>query len=676
MITDVNLTHATSRSLVSRPLKRGRACMNCRFLKIKCDGQKPICGPCRKHPKDDECEYSDGPARSRTKALEDTVQRLEARLRELEHPEDSTPSVMLYDPYQQPGPPPQLSVSPSYPSSSRSLPNTPYHQLPRLLSPSSSSPESQGYIPLSPFSPPSTTATSPPSQLSISYPSSSRFLPKTPYHQLPRVISPSTSSPESQGYTPLSPFSHPSTTATTLPFGMQKSSPLGIFDSRVIATPDSTSSSLESDQTVCDTLLQAFRPHASEFGFFLDWNRFLQSSTHSIFPDAPMRTSSALLYAIYMWGAHLSSDRQRELHYKHKALQSAAAELTPGSFLHTLQAEVLLSHYFFRTGHFLEARAHTATAVALALGGGLHQIRSLSQPAAPVIEIREDREGVHFRAPADALEEGEQINGFWAVFMLQKNLSVALEPAARVCGVFEGCSMQIDTPWPLEIEDYIKGLSRSDIHGSIVSNFLQASGAPSHQESWSASITAMNVKASILLHQAVYIHGQWRPDIPEQEAPSWWTAFRVVDQLVSSLRSDVAQLQDRPARKLLLTHSLLNAATIKLHSIFYTDPTSRQNCLAAARDMFCFWGTNPQELGYLNPMMGTLWMTACRVFIDELGRIRAASLWPLQAASEVEREQEMLSTLKYGIAVLDAFASENLLIRNQLTVVQEALRAV
>ncbi|KAJ7180812.1 hypothetical protein C8R46DRAFT_1211116 [Mycena filopes] len=63
--------------------------MNCRFLKNrassipqKCDGVKPVWGPCRKHPKDDGCESSDGPARSRTEALEGTVQRLE---HELEH---------------------------------------------------------------------------------------------------------------------------------------------------------------------------------------------------------------------------------------------------------------------------------------------------------------------------------------------------------------------------------------------------------------------------------------------------------------------------------------------------------------------------------------------------------------------------------------------------------------
>ncbi|KAF7337069.1 TKL/TKL-ccin protein kinase [Mycena venus] len=142
MITDVNLIHTTSRNMMSRPLKRG-TCMNCRFLKIKCDGTNPLCGPCRTHPKDDE---SGG---SRTKKLQETVQRLEARLYELEYSEGSTPSVTLYDPYR-PHFLPQLTISPSHPSSSRSLPNTTSHQQPRVVSPFSSSPEPQGYeFPLS-----------------------------------------------------------------------------------------------------------------------------------------------------------------------------------------------------------------------------------------------------------------------------------------------------------------------------------------------------------------------------------------------------------------------------------------------------------------------------------------------------------------------------------------------
>ncbi|KAJ4486679.1 hypothetical protein C8J55DRAFT_535018 [Lentinula edodes] len=99
----------------SKPLKRGKACLTCRrvffLLKIshkfnlylqRCDGTRPICGPCQRTPKDDPCEYADGPGRSRTRTLEETVSRLEARLREYEHPEE-TPPMALHNPYEHGG---------------------------------------------------------------------------------------------------------------------------------------------------------------------------------------------------------------------------------------------------------------------------------------------------------------------------------------------------------------------------------------------------------------------------------------------------------------------------------------------------------------------------------------------------------------------------------------------
>ncbi|KAJ7482010.1 hypothetical protein FB451DRAFT_1556145 [Mycena latifolia] len=72
--------------------------------------------------------------------LESTLARLEARLHELEHAEDSTPAVTLHDPYMQYHALPQLAIHP---------PGD--HPLPRLLSPSL--PGSQPITPLSPFSP-------------------------------------------------------------------------------------------------------------------------------------------------------------------------------------------------------------------------------------------------------------------------------------------------------------------------------------------------------------------------------------------------------------------------------------------------------------------------------------------------------------------------------------------
>ncbi|KAJ6605617.1 hypothetical protein B0H10DRAFT_2195488 [Mycena sp. CBHHK59/15] len=187
--------------------------------------------------------------------------------------------------------------------------------------------------------------------------------------------------------TPLSPFSPPSTMASSPPFGTHGhgSSPLGIFDSRhhswasVATLESSRSSSLDSHVDV-NSLIQTFLPHATDFGFFLDWNLLGQSTMQPMLRNrSPDRPSPALLNAVYMWGAHLAGDILTEDRFKYYAVHCAATDLLhshlhPHSFLHTLQAEVLLSHYFFRTGHFLEARSHTATAVALALGGGLHQV--------------------------------------------------------------------------------------------------------------------------------------------------------------------------------------------------------------------------------------------------------------------------------------------------------------
>lgn len=92
----------------------------------KCDGVKPICGPCERNPKEDECDYTDVQGRSRTRALEDTIARLETRIKELERPQDFTPSVSLHDPYNnqiqlQPSPAsPYTSLSPFSPVSSTS----------------------------------------------------------------------------------------------------------------------------------------------------------------------------------------------------------------------------------------------------------------------------------------------------------------------------------------------------------------------------------------------------------------------------------------------------------------------------------------------------------------------------------------------------------------------------
>lgn len=68
---------------------------------MRCDGLRPTCTQCLRGDRAIDCEYTDGSQRSRTLTLEEDVARLQARVRELEGSEATTPSVTLHDPYGQ-----------------------------------------------------------------------------------------------------------------------------------------------------------------------------------------------------------------------------------------------------------------------------------------------------------------------------------------------------------------------------------------------------------------------------------------------------------------------------------------------------------------------------------------------------------------------------------------------
>ncbi|KIJ18475.1 hypothetical protein PAXINDRAFT_167077 [Paxillus involutus ATCC 200175] len=80
-------------------LQRGRACLRCRKRKMRCDGVKPACQQCSRAKKPECCQYDDGKGKTRTQLLRENVERLEQRVRELEDPEYTSPSVMLHDPH-------------------------------------------------------------------------------------------------------------------------------------------------------------------------------------------------------------------------------------------------------------------------------------------------------------------------------------------------------------------------------------------------------------------------------------------------------------------------------------------------------------------------------------------------------------------------------------------------
>ena len=55
--------------------------------------------------------------------------------------------------------------------------------------------------------------------------------------------------------------------------------------------------------------------------------------------------------------------------------------------------------------------------------------------------------------PADSVEEGERVQAFWNVFIVDRYWSVwSQSPSALVQEALP--SMQEDTPWPIEMEGY------------------------------------------------------------------------------------------------------------------------------------------------------------------------------------------------------------------------------
>lgn len=65
----------------------------------RCDGAKPACQQCVHAKKPEACQYDDGKGKTRTQLLRENIERLEQRIRELEDPDYTSPSVTLHDPH-------------------------------------------------------------------------------------------------------------------------------------------------------------------------------------------------------------------------------------------------------------------------------------------------------------------------------------------------------------------------------------------------------------------------------------------------------------------------------------------------------------------------------------------------------------------------------------------------
>lgn len=481
---------------------RGSACLNCRRRKLRCDGARPICGPCIRTNRQADCEYTDGPVRSPTQVLEDNIARLEARIYELENPETITPSVTLYDP--------------------------------RISS-------SDSGMTIDPINP----AMGPPLDYASGEPS------------LQHV----------------------------------------------------------------QTLVGHFLPFSSQVGFFLHPRRFMESISVSHSETRIARLSPALVNSVYLWGARFSRNQlllAQESVYLQRAVQSVSLALAEGprhNIVYLIQAEVLLTSYFYASNRLLEGRYHCNAAVALVLSSHLNKLRSAQPPTprSPVVVAN-----YQLPQPVDAIEEGERINAFWTVFIQDKQWGAA----AGLQSHFNGTpGAQVDTPWPLEIEDYERGgFPLAWRSSNTVHNFLTGEGL----DVFGTALFALHAKAATLFERAARLMSQWtaNPAYSERFATELFTLDGAIDRFIASLPPVHLHLDVDVARKLIITHTLARDATIKVQAAMkqVTGMPSDKDVVAAQAIAAMLDNTNIGGLYYVDPIVAIVWSDICRVLSAGAGR--------------------------------------------------------
>ncbi|KAJ3775128.1 Zn(2)-Cys(6) binuclear cluster domain-containing protein [Lentinula raphanica] len=488
----------------------------------------------------------------------------------------------------------------------------------------------------------------------------------------------------------------------------------------------------EPSSNVVQQLLTAFLPHALDMGFFLHISRFQNSALLPLPLGHYSRPCAGLLSTVYLLGLHLSGDtNNQESVYLARALAHTANMLSsthPQRIIHAIQAEVLLSVYFFRTGRILEGKYHMSAAVSLTLGAQLHKIRAPptgveNSAVSPLQQI--SVAGPLLPPPNDQIEEGERINAFWMVYTLSNCWGVAVGTLSSA--VFESHGSTINTPWPLDMADYEQvmwnnqieswiygsdvGLSLpsqellpADYHSVMtVQNFLRQVPSSSVKE---FSTMAMFAKASILLDKAANLASLYRVDMGADEASRFGATFTSLANLIDNFQSSLAFLplnqHTHEFGMIMTTHSLAYTATIQLHSAFInTNPHSRNKALMAARACVSILRQVDMSMSpHINAILSSCWTSVCQVLIDEIRRIRrrnaatggagiagSSRLSPARAGGwssdhgeggvqGIEDEIQLVGMLEKVFATMAIFSMESALIGFQLAKVQEAFHSI
>ncbi|KAJ7625786.1 hypothetical protein FB45DRAFT_1060415 [Roridomyces roridus] len=556
------------------PLKRGQACLNCRHLKIRCDGVRPVCGNCTRVPKDDPCIYTN------------------------------------------------------------SFPSTP--------------PLGQEY-----------------------------------WHghgepELEGIPGPSAW----QGYWQQAPTG----------FNPDSSPPASIFSEFSSGTPESEHSFrdlLDAQEPHAETirvLLDHFIPNAVQLGFFLHLERFKQAALQP--PTAyqhSARPSLALLYAVYLWGAHLSLVNslvelkpeflRRALHF----ISTAETHITPieDNALHslqTIQAHVLISKYFLVHKRLLVAQVHASNAATLVLGYRLHKLGS---PSAMTLQSRTLFEDISLRPAQNPVEQGERIRCFWSVTSLQVELNLALASgdSGNAC-ILDSAGSEITTPWPMQMVEYELMQGEEEIGGG---------GGDS-------PLLRLKPLFYFIAPCALLANGPPISTWHRREFSAYMTSYTDLDLRINALRTSLESTSTIPGYSLAdteLTHTylLIAAASITVNRTSPVDLGARTKCVGAARGILGYLVASPstppaidsvQEtltlVGNADAMYAPMCALACRVLIGEIQNLRMlrGSEWAVAG----EDESLLGVDVQNGLLILASYAMTSPLADHYLEEIQREYNAL
>lgn len=434
---------------------------------------------------------------------------------------------------------------------------------------------------------------------------------------------------------------------------------------RVSSSPAGPSSELPARST--HMLVESFLPYAAEFGFFLNTERFQQS----VYPTSvdTVEPLPALLAAVCLWGTHLSNVEElsrQEPTYLTQVLNNLATSLTqdhPRKVIHTIQAEVLLSTYFFRMQRPLEGQYHVGAAGALALSAQLHKAGSSFGGASN-----------HLGLSLDAVQEEERIRAFWEVY----NLSVCWSTNGGFTSNIGADNIaQIDTPWPSD------NLSLNDafsLRGHTLLEFptlIFADCLPN------PSAKALHAQAVFLYESAIILARQFHLDMTHSDSDAFIAVFNSHNQLLDQFKNLLpvpTELHDpQTTRTLLLAHTLAHVAVIRLNEILGEGNAAlRYKYVTSVEAVVNIYDSSRvEELGFFNPICATLWTTVTTVLISTLDSIRALRASIPAVCGEhvcVAREDDVEASLEKALSIMALISLDCPLMSQQLQHVQSLIQ--